>query len=99
MAFCYGGICSGIEAAIRAWHPLDLRASRCSVIEPFPSAALAHHYPDVPNQGNVAKLATMARAKAAKDVVGSVAAKNLGMHINRVTLIAQENGFRYAEKP
>ncbi|PHN32139.1 DNA cytosine methyltransferase [Pseudomonas sp. ICMP 460] len=62
MAFCYGGICSGIEAAIRAWHPLDIRASRCSVIEPFPSAVLAHHYPDVPNHGDMTKLAALVLA-------------------------------------
>lgn len=45
------------------------------------------------------KLAPLVRAEAAKGVVASVAAKNLGMHIKRVTLIAQENGFRFANTP
>lgn len=45
------------------------------------------------------KLAPLVRAEAAKGVVASVAAKNLGMHIKRVTLIAQENNFRFAESP
>lgn len=45
------------------------------------------------------KLAPAVRAEAAKGVVASVAAKNLGMHIKRVTLIAQENGFRFADSP
>ncbi|MGY2685432.1 hypothetical protein [Pseudomonas tolaasii] len=45
------------------------------------------------------KLALAVRAEAAKGVVASVAAKTLGMHINRVTLIAQENGFKFAEHP
>ncbi|MEX5626101.1 hypothetical protein [Pseudomonas marginalis] len=45
------------------------------------------------------KLAPTVRAEAAKGVVASVAAKNLGMHIKRVTLIAQENGFRFAAPP
>jgi hypothetical protein len=39
------------------------------------------------------------RAEAAKGVVASVAAKNLCMHIKRVTLIAQENGFKFADTP
>ena len=43
------------------------------------------------------KLAPAVRAEAAKGVVASVAAKNLGMHIKRVTLIAQENGFKFAD--
>ncbi|RTY64338.1 MULTISPECIES: hypothetical protein [Pseudomonas] len=45
------------------------------------------------------KLAPLVRAEAAKGVVASVAAKNLGMHIKRVTLIAQENGFKFADTP
>jgi hypothetical protein len=45
------------------------------------------------------KLAPAVRAEAAKGVVASVAAKNLGMHIKRVTLIAQENGFKFSEAP
>ena len=45
------------------------------------------------------KLAPAVRAEAAKGVVVSVAAKNLGMHIKRVTLIAQENGFKFADTP
>ena len=45
------------------------------------------------------KLAPSVRAEAAKGFVASVAAKNLGMHIKRVTLIAQENGFKFADTP
>ena len=45
------------------------------------------------------KLAPAVRAEAAKGVVASVAAKNLGMHIKRVLLIAQENGFKFADTP
>ena len=43
------------------------------------------------------KLAPAVRAEAAKGVVASVAAKNLGMQFKRVTLIAQENGFKFAD--
>jgi hypothetical protein len=46
-------VCSGIEAASVAWHPLGWRAVAFSEIETFPSAVLAHHYPDVPNLGDI----------------------------------------------
>jgi DNA (cytosine-5)-methyltransferase 1 len=51
----YGSVCSGIEAASCAWHPLGWRAQFLSEIEPFPSAVLAHHYPSVPNLGDMTK--------------------------------------------
>ena len=51
----YGSVCSGVEAATVAWHPLGWKPRWFSEIEPFPSAVLAHHYPDVPNQGDMTK--------------------------------------------
>lgn len=58
----YGSVCSGIEAATQAWHPLGMRAAWFAEIEPFPSAVLAHHYPNVPNHGNMTKLAALVLA-------------------------------------
>jgi DNA (cytosine-5)-methyltransferase 1 len=55
-------ICSGIEAASVAWNPLGWQASGFSEIEPFPCAVLAHHYPDVPNHGNMMMLPNKIRA-------------------------------------
>ena len=49
----YGSVCSGVEAATAAWHPLDWEPQWFSEIEKFPSAVLAHHYPDVPNLGDM----------------------------------------------
>lgn len=49
----YGSICSGIEAATAAWKPLGWHAAWFAEIEPFPCAVLAHHYPDVPNLGDI----------------------------------------------
>jgi DNA (cytosine-5)-methyltransferase 1 len=49
----YGSVCSGIEAATAAWHPLGWRPAFFAEIEPFPSAVLAHHYPHVPNLGDM----------------------------------------------
>lgn len=47
---------SGIEAASVAWHPLGWHAVALSEIEPFPSAVLAHHYPNTPNLGDMTKV-------------------------------------------
>lgn len=51
-------VCSGIEAASVAWHPLGWQAVAFSEIEKFPSAVLAHHYPDVPNLGDFTNIKT-----------------------------------------
>ena len=51
----FGSVCSGIEAASVAWHPLGWEAAWLSEIEPFPCAVLKHHYPDVPNLGDMTK--------------------------------------------
>lgn len=59
MDVTYGSVCSGIEAATQAWHPLGMRAAWFAEIEPFPSAVLVHHYPEVPNHGDMTKLAAL----------------------------------------
>lgn len=52
----YGSICSGIEAVSVAWDGLNLKPIWFSEIEPFPCAVLAHHYPSVPNYGDMTTL-------------------------------------------
>ena len=47
----YLSVCSGIEAATVAWHPLGWEPAAFSDIEKFPRAVLRHHYPDVPLHG------------------------------------------------
>lgn len=49
----YGSVCSGVEAATAAWHPLGWEPQWFSEIEKFPSAVLEHHYPNVPNLGDM----------------------------------------------
>jgi DNA (cytosine-5)-methyltransferase 1 len=51
----YLSLCSGIEAATQAWHPLGWKPIAFSEIEPFACAVLAHHYPTVPNWGDMTK--------------------------------------------
>ena len=46
-------LCSGIEAASVAWHPLGFQCLAVAEIEPFPCAVLSHHYPSVPNLGDI----------------------------------------------
>jgi DNA (cytosine-5)-methyltransferase 1 len=52
----FGSVCSGIEAASVAWHPLGWEAAWLSEIEPFPCAVLKHHYPQIPNLGDMTLL-------------------------------------------
>ena len=51
----YLSVCSGIEAATCAWEGLGWKPVGFSEIEPFPSAVLKHHYPSVPNLGDMTK--------------------------------------------
>ena len=48
-------VCSGIEAASMAWEPLGWKACAFAEIEKFPSAVLAHHWPETPNLGDMKK--------------------------------------------
>ncbi|HAU5653726.1 TPA: Dam family site-specific DNA-(adenine-N6)-methyltransferase [Citrobacter freundii] len=67
----YGSVCSGIEAASVAWESLGWQPAWFAEIEAFPSAVLAHHWPDVANLGDMTKIAAAVRAGdvAAPDVL------------------------------
>ena len=52
----YLSVCSGIEAATVAWHPLGWTPAAFAEIDAFPSAVLAHHYPAVPNAGDFTEI-------------------------------------------
>ncbi|MBX9725732.1 MAG: DNA (cytosine-5-)-methyltransferase [Rickettsiales bacterium] len=52
----YLSVCSGIEAATVAWHPLGFEAAGFSEIDPFARAMLSDHYPDVPLHGDFTTL-------------------------------------------
>jgi DNA (cytosine-5)-methyltransferase 1 len=53
----YLSVFSGIDAPTVAWHPLGWRPVAFAEIEKFARAVLAHHYPLVPNLGDVARFA------------------------------------------
>lgn len=48
MSLRYLSVCSGIEAATQAWHPLGWTCAGVSEIEPFPRAVLEHRLGAVP---------------------------------------------------
>ncbi|MBC2609263.1 MULTISPECIES: DNA cytosine methyltransferase [Citrobacter] len=53
----YGSVCSGIEAASVAWKSLKWKVEWFSEIEKFPCAVLQHHWPNVPNLGDMTRIA------------------------------------------
>lgn len=87
----YLSLFSGIEAASLAWCPLGWTPAAFAEIEPFACAVLKHHYPDVPNLGDVTKITeAQVRALGRIDVVVggfpcqdvSVAGKRAGLERN-----------------
>ena len=52
----YGSVCSGIESVSAAWNLLGFKAAWLAEVDPFPCAVLAHHYPEVPNLGDMTRL-------------------------------------------
>jgi DNA (cytosine-5)-methyltransferase 1 len=49
----YLSVCSGIEASTVAWKDLGFEPVAFAENALFPSAVLKHHYPDVPNLGDI----------------------------------------------
>ena len=82
----YVSLFAGIEAASQAWHHMGWEPVAFADIDAFPSAVLAHHYPDVPNLGNVEEVDWNEYREKAELVVGgspcqsfSIAGRRLGM--------------------
>lgn len=77
---------SGIEAATVAWEPLGWKPVAFCEIDKFPSAVLAHRFPDVPNFGDITKVDWSGYSGAVDVVVGgspcqsfSIAGKREGL--------------------
>jgi DNA (cytosine-5)-methyltransferase 1 len=51
----YGSVCSGIEAATCAWHPLGWKPQFFSEVDSMASRFLAAKYPETPNLGDMTK--------------------------------------------
>ena len=52
----FGSVCSGIEASQLAFSPFGFKQLWSSEIAEFPSKVLEHHFPDIPNVGDMIKI-------------------------------------------
>jgi DNA (cytosine-5)-methyltransferase 1 len=55
----FGSVCSGIEASQLAFSEFGYKQLWSSEIADFPSKVLEHHYPNIPNLGDMIKLPNM----------------------------------------
>lgn len=109
----YLSLFSGIDAATVAWHPLGWVAAAFAQHDPehrgkgldFASAVLKHHYPDVPNLGDVTKADFDAVGLVDVIVFGSpcqsfsVAGKRLGLDDARGNLALIGGQIVYRKRP
>lgn len=65
----YLSVCSGVEAASVAWKGLGWNPLGFSEIEKFPSEVLQHHYPNVPNLGDMTNYRSWNFGKRSVDLV------------------------------
>lgn len=87
----YISLFSGIEAATVAWEPLGLEPVAFSEIDAFPSEVLAHHFPEVPNLGDITKIDWSIYSGAVDIIVGGSPCFVAG------TLVLTETGYRPIE--
>ena len=89
----YLSLFSGVEAATLAWKPMGWKPIAFAEFDAFPSVVLAHHYPDVPNLGDVTKIEGSRYCGTVDLIVGgspcqgfSVAGERLGLDDPRSAL-------------
>ncbi|WP_230963629.1 DNA cytosine methyltransferase, partial [Burkholderia territorii] len=99
-------LCSGISAAAVAWQPLGWTSVAFAEIDPFACAVLAHHYPGVPNYGDIRNYPEWPDAAVDLLVAGSpcpsfsVAGKRAGLDDPRgaLALVLPHVARRYAAR-
>lgn len=84
----YLSLFSGIEAATVAWKQLGWECVAVAEIEPNPCTLLAHHYPNVPNLGDITKI-TEAQIKA----LGRIDLVVFGSPCQDLSLAGNRQGF------
>ncbi|MDR9452133.1 MAG: DNA cytosine methyltransferase, partial [Acidimicrobiia bacterium] len=95
----YGSVCSGIEAASVAWHGLGWKPAWFSEIEKFPSAVLDHHWPTVPNHGDMLALpdlVEMGLVEAPDVLVGGTPCQSFSLAGRRGSLEDERGGLTLA---
>lgn len=88
----YLSLCSGIEAASVAWQPLGWQPVAFAEIEPFPCAVLAHHYPDVPNLGDISKFDGGSFRGTVDVVIGGTPCQDFSIAGKRAGLNGERSG-------
>lgn len=92
----YISLCAGIEAFSCAVHGIDdFVPVAFSEIEPFPCAVLAHHYPDVPNIGDMTKIDGRKYAGTTELVVGGTPCQDFSIAGTRKGLDGERSGLAY----
>tara|TARA_R100000951_G_scaffold116169_2_gene126841 strand:+ start:119 stop:1339 length:1221 start_codon:yes stop_codon:yes gene_type:complete len=106
---------SGIEASTVGWHDLGWTPVAFADIDEFPSAVLAHHYPTVPNVGDVVDVDWEQYKGKADLIVGGSPCQsfshagrrlglddprgNLALHYLRIVRAVQPKWFIYENVP
>jgi DNA (cytosine-5)-methyltransferase 1 len=90
----YLSLFSGIEAVTVAWKPIEWKPAAFAEIGPFACAVLQHHYPDVPNLGDVTKItdAQIAALGHIDLVVGGSPCQDLSCAGKRAGLAGERSG-------
>ena len=88
----YVSLCSGIEAASVAWQPLGWEAVAFAEIEKFPKAVLKHHYPTVPDLGDVSKI-----TQQQIEQLGHVDVVIFGFPCTDLSVAGQRKGLKHAD--
>lgn len=91
----YISLFSGIEAATVAWHDLpEFEPVAFCEIDKFPSAVLAHRFPDVPNLGDITKVdwkEVIAKYGAIDLIVGGSPCQSFSIAGGRASLDGESN--------
>lgn len=85
-------VCSGIEAASVAWHPLGWEAVAFSEIEAFPSAVLETRWPGVPNLGDMTCIEGEKYRGAVELIIGGTPCQDFSIAGKRAGLSGERSG-------
>ena len=88
----YLSVCSGIEAASVAWHPLGWEAVAFSEIEAFPCAVLEHRWPGVPNLGDMTRIEGEKYRGAVDVLIGGTPCQDFSIAGKRAGLSGERSG-------
>lgn len=88
----YLSLCSGIEAVTVAWNNLPFEPVAFAEIEKFPCAVLNHHYPNVPNLGDMTKINGEQYRGAIDLIVGGTPCQDFSVAGSRAGLSGERSG-------